>query len=179
MLKQKCGFPWGSIRRALILHILREGALDSQAEGISPQNWFPCSVPSAFESTVEKQVIFPLNLGTHLTVKRDVVQGRKGKPRKERGYGQPCREDNRRSFMQAHQCFPYRDLAQQVEIRNNKCAGACHLQEHLALPTTAASTLPITADSPLAEVFATGTCGICKLYFLSSPFLSPNCILPC
>lgn len=37
------------------------------------------------------------------------------------------------------------------------------MQEHLALLATAASTLPITADIPLAEVFAEGTCGFCKL----------------
>lgn len=92
-------------------------------------------------------------------MKRDVVQGRKRKPRRERGYGQPCGENNRRSFVQAHQYVPYRDLDQSIEIRNNNCAGACHLQEHLALPATAASTLPITADSPLAEVFAGGTHG--------------------
>lgn len=116
------------------------------------------------------QVVFPLNLGPRLTMKRDVVQGRKRKPRREREYGQRCREDNRRSFVQTHQCFPYRDLAQRVEIRNNKCAGACHSQEHLAWPATAASTLPITADSPVAEVFAKGTCGFCKLVFPLFPF---------
>lgn len=64
---------------------------------------------SAFESTVERQVVFPLNQGT---VKRDVEQGRKSKPRRKGGYGQPCREDNRKSLMQTHQCFPYGDLAQ-------------------------------------------------------------------
>lgn len=148
MVKEKRGFLERSICRALILYVLREGALKYQAEGISPRSWFPFLVPSAWESTVERQVVFPLNLGTCLTVKRDVMQGRKGKPRRERGYGQPCREDNRRSFVQTHQCFPYGDLAQRVEIRNNKCVRACHLQEHLALPATAASTLPITADSP-------------------------------
>lgn len=147
------------------MYILREGALKSQAEGVSPRSWFPCSLPSAFESTVERQVVFPLDRGTHLTVKRDVVQGRKRKTRRERGYGQPCREDNRRSFVQTHPCFPYRDLAQRAEIRNNKCARACHLQEHLALPATAASTLPITADSPLIEAFARGIRGFCKLVF--------------
>jgi len=51
-----------------------------------------------------------------------------------------------------------------------------HLQEHLALLATAASTLPITADIPLAEVFAEGTCGFCKLPLF---FLPSNPILPC
>lgn len=170
MVMEKRGFLEGSICRALILYILREGALKSQAEGISPRSCFPFSVPSACESTVERQVVFPLNLGTCLTVKRDMMQGRKGKPRRERGYGQPCREDNRRSFLQTHQCFPHRDLAQRVEIRNNKCAGACHLQEHLALPATAANTLPITADS---------SWGVCKrdmwLFQTYISSLPPSC----
>lgn len=101
------------------------------------------------------------------------MQGRKRKPRRERGYGQPCREDNRRSFVQTHQCFPYRDLFQQAEIRNNKCAGACHLQEHLALPAAAAGILHITADSPLAR----GTSGFSKL--VSSLPLSCHQIIFC
>lgn len=97
-------------------------------------------------------------------MKRDVVQGRKRKLTRERGYDQPCREDNRRSFVQTHHCFPYRDLAQQAEMRN-KYARACHLQEHLALPATITSILPIAADSPLVEAFARGTHGFCKLRF--------------
>lgn len=166
MLKEKHGFSWGSIWRALILHILSKGTLQSQAEGISPQSWFSCSVPSAFESTVERQVVFPLNLGACLTMKRDVVWGRKKKPRRKRGYDQPCREDNRRSFVQTHHCISYRDLAQRAEIRNNKCARTCHLQEHLALPDAAASTLyPSQLPALLLEVFAKRTCGFCKLVF--------------
>lgn len=67
--------------------------------------------------------------------------------------------------MQTHQSISYRDLAQPAEIRNNKCARACHMQEHLALPDAAASTLCPSQLPALAEMSAKRTCGFCKLVF--------------
>lgn len=96
----------------------------TQTSGLFPHSWFLCSVTSASESKTEGQVVFPLNLGTCLTIQSDVVQGRKGKPGRERGYGQPCGEDNRRWLVQTHHYAPYRDVAQHTETRNNKCTRA-------------------------------------------------------
>lgn len=74
--------------------------------------------------------------------------------------------------MQTHQSISYRDVAQQAEIRNNKCARACHMQEHLALPDTAAST-PYPSQLP---ALVRGVCkeNVCLLQTWISSF-PPSC----